>query len=53
MTSKCQTVWTKIRTDVLSGLNWVQTVCKGNQQLAEERNQYCIQYNKLTTVKPV
>ena len=25
----CQTVWIQIRPDVLSGLIWVQTVCKG------------------------
>ena len=29
---ECQTVWTKIRPDVLSGLVWDQTVCKGYQQ---------------------
>ena len=28
----CQTVWTKVRTDVLSVLIWVQTVCKCYQQ---------------------
>ena len=27
--SGCQTVWIQIRPDVLSGLIWVQTVCKG------------------------
>ena len=27
-----QTVWTQIRPDKMSGLNWVQTVCKGFQQ---------------------
>ena len=30
--SECQTVWTQIRTDVLSVLIWVQIVCKGYQQ---------------------
>ena len=30
--SKCLTVWIQIRTDDLSGLIWVQTVCKGYQQ---------------------
>ena len=30
--SECQTVWTQIRTDILSVLIWVQTVCKGYQQ---------------------
>ena len=28
----CQTVWIQIRTDILSVLIWVQTVCKGYQQ---------------------
>ena len=28
----CQTVWIQIRSDVLSGMIWVQTVCKGYQQ---------------------
>ena len=32
--SECQTVWIQIRPDVLSGLIWVQTVCKGHQQTA-------------------
>ena len=30
--SECQTAWNQIRTDVLSVLIWVQTVCKGYQQ---------------------
>ena len=30
--SECQTVWIKIRPDILPGLTWVQTVCKGYQQ---------------------
>ena len=29
-----QTVWIQIRPDILSGLIWVQTVCKGDQQTA-------------------
>ena len=29
--SVCQTVWMQIRPDGLSGLIWVQTVCKGYQ----------------------
>ena len=29
--SQCQTVRIQIRPDILSGLIWVQTVCKGNQ----------------------
>ena len=32
MSSGCQTVWIYIRTDILSVLIWVQTVCKGCQQ---------------------
>ena len=30
--TKCQTVWTQIKSDILSDLIWVQTVCKGYQQ---------------------
>ena len=30
--SECQTDWFQIRPDVLSGLIWVQTVCKSYQQ---------------------
>ena len=30
--TECQTVWIQIRTDILSVLIWVQTVCKGYQQ---------------------
>ena len=30
---ECQTVWICIRPDILSGLIWVQTVCKGYQQM--------------------
>ena len=29
---ECQSVWIQIRTDVLSVLIWVQTICKGYQQ---------------------
>ena len=31
--SGCQTVWIQIRLDILSGLYWTQTVCKGYQQI--------------------
>ena len=30
--SECQTVWIQVRTDILLGLIWVQTVCKGYKQ---------------------
>ena len=30
--SGCQTVWIQIRPNILAGLIWVQTVCKGYQQ---------------------
>ena len=30
--AECQTVWIQIRPNVLSGLIWVQTVCKSYQQ---------------------
>ena len=32
--SEWQTVWIQIRPDILSGLIWVQTVCKIDQQMA-------------------
>ena len=32
MPSRCQTVWIQIRPNILTGLIWVQTVCKGYQQ---------------------
>ena len=31
--SECQTVWIQLRPDILSGLSWVQTVCKIYQQM--------------------
>ena len=34
MPAGCQTVWIQIK---MSGLIWVQTVCKGNQQLTLEK----------------
>ena len=34
--SECQTVWIEIRSHVLSGLIWVQTVYKGYQQTTLE-----------------
>ena len=33
--SECQTVGIQIRTNILSVLIWVQTVCKGNQQITK------------------
>ena len=33
--SECQTIWIQIRHNVLSGLIWVQTVCKGYQQMTK------------------
>ena len=30
--SECQTVWIQIRTNIMSVLIWIQTVCKVNQQ---------------------
>ena len=34
--SGCQTAWIQIRLDILSGLIWVQTVCKGYQQMIKD-----------------
>ena len=33
--SGCQTVWIQIRPDIMSGLIWVQTVCKCYQQMTK------------------
>ena len=32
---QCQTVWIQIRTDILSVLIWVQTVCIGYQHMTK------------------
>ena len=32
--SECQSVWNQIRFNILSGLIWVQTVCKSYQEMA-------------------
>ena len=37
---KCQAVWIQIMPDVLSGLIWVQIVCKGNQQTTLVRKEF-------------
>ena len=37
--SECQTLWIQIRTDILSVLIWVQTVCKGYQIFFQEHYQ--------------
>ena len=31
--SECRTEWIQIRPDILSGLIWVQYVCKGHEQM--------------------
>ena len=33
ISSPCQPIWIQIRPDILSGLIWVQTACKGYQQM--------------------
>ena len=35
--SECQTVWTLIRPNILSGLVWAKTVCKSYQQATQRR----------------
>ena len=35
ITSECQIAWVLIRPDILSGLIWVRTVCKGHQQMTK------------------
>ena len=34
--SACKTVWIQIRLDIVSGLIWVQTVCKGYHQQTDK-----------------
>ena len=54
--SKYQTFWLQIRPDILLGLIWVQTVCKGNQQTTkvatsgERVNMYQIQRERKTCI---
>ena len=40
--SDCQTVWVQIRPDNLSGLIWVQTVCKGFQRTTLVDKYICV-----------
>ena len=40
--SACQTVWIQIRPNILSGLIWVQTVCKSYQQMTLV---WCVSYS--------
>ena len=37
---ECQAVWIQVMPDVLSGLIWVQIVCKGNQQTTLVSNEF-------------
>ena len=32
---ECKTVWIQISPDVVSGLIWVQTICKNHQQMTK------------------
>ena len=34
--SECQMVWIQIRTNILSVLIWIQTVCKGERQMTSK-----------------
>ena len=52
--NQCQTVWIKIRTDILWVLIWVHSVCKGYQQTAKiaasEKRTFFHEYNQCQTV---
>ena len=37
---ECQTVWIQTRPDISSGLVWVQTDCKGYQQMTLAGNEF-------------
>ena len=43
MGSGSQTVWIQIRPDSLSGLIWVQTICKSYQQTTKEKGKNIIE----------
>ena len=45
--SECQTVWTHIRTDVLSILIWVQSDCEGYQQIDDQNKSLVARYGYL------
>ena len=45
--SECQTDWIQIRTDILSGLIWVQSVCEGYEQRTLVGNELIL---KMTSV---
>ena len=49
ITSECQTVWIQIRSNILSGLIWVQTVCKVYQQTTQVGNDFIVVYFQLAT----
>ena len=44
--SECQTVWIQIKPDILSGLVWVQTVCKYHHQTALVDKKFRDSYTK-------
>ena len=46
--SECQTDWIQVRPDILSGLNWVQSVCKGCEQTTPEGNEFNVHVQLLS-----
>ena len=46
--SECQTDWIQIKPDILSGLIWVQTVCKGYQQTTLVGKEFTIRQSTKT-----
>ena len=49
---ECQTAWIQIRPNMMSGLIWVQTVCKGYQQtiLEDKRRVYAKLISQCTLI---
>ena len=45
---QCQTVWIQIRTDILLGLIWVQTVCKSHRQMTLGDKEYNMVIDAIT-----
>ena len=48
---KCQTDWIQIRPDILSGLIWVQSVCKGYEKTTKLGNDLTEKLNQSWNIK--
>ena len=51
--SECQTVWSQIRTDILSVLIWFQTVCKNYQQAITKKGATSKEFHSRDCTNPI